>query len=282
MQKRHFGSSGREVALIGQGTWNIDNADASATIAALRRGLDLGMTHIDCAEMYGSGAAEELVARAIAGRRNDVFLVSKVLPTHASRGGVVAACNASLARLRTDRLDCYLLHWRGSYPLHDTIAGFEELRAQGKILAWGVSNFDVSDLEEVRRIAGSGHPVCNQVLYHLQERSIENAVLPWCEENDVAVVAYSPFGNKGTLPGARSSRGRVLQAIAATHRATIHQVALRFLVRTAPLFAIPKASNPEHAAENARASELQLSEPELARIDQAFPVDRNRQDLPTL
>ncbi|MGN6451881.1 MAG: aldo/keto reductase [Steroidobacteraceae bacterium] len=282
MQKRHFGSTGREVALIGQGTWNIDNADASATIAALRRGLDLGMTHIDCAEMYGSGAAEELVARAIAGRRNDVFLVSKVLPTHASRGGVVTACNASLARLRTDRLDCYLLHWRGSYPLHDTIAGFEELRAQGKILAWGVSNFDVSDLEEVRHIAGSGHPVCNQVLYHLQERSIENAVIPWCEENDVAVVAYSPFGNKGTLPGARSSRGKVLQAIAAAHRVTIHQVALRFLVRTAPLFAIPKASNPEHAAENARASELQLSEAELARIDEAFPVDRNRQELPTL
>jgi len=282
MQKRHFGSTGREVALIGQGTWNIEHADPSATIAALRRGLDLGMTHIDCAEMYGAGAAEELVARAIAGRRNDVFLVSKVLPTHASRGGVVAACNASLARLRTDRLDCYLLHWRGAYPLHDTIAGFEELRAQGKILAWGVSNFDVSDLEEVRRIAGSGHPVCNQVLYHLQERSIENAVLPWCEENDVAVVAYSPFGSKGTLPGARSSRGKILQAIAAAHGATVHQVALRFLVRTAPLFAIPKASNPEHAAENARASELQLSEAELARIDRAFPVDRKRQDLPTL
>lgn len=282
MQKRHFGTAGREVALIGQGTWNIDAADPAATVAALRRGLDLGMTHIDCAEMYGSGAAEELVARAIAGRRNDVFLVSKVLPAHASPSGVVASCNASLARLRTDRLDCYLLHWRGSYPLHDTIAGFEELRAQGKILAWGVSNFDVPDLVEVRRIAGSGHPVCNQVLYHLQERSIENAVLPWCEKNDVAVVGYSPFGNRGTLPGARSSRGRVLQTIAAAHRATIHQVALRFLVRKAPLFTIPKASNPEHAAENARASELQLSAAELTRIDRAFPLDRNRQELPML
>jgi diketogulonate reductase-like aldo/keto reductase len=282
MQKRHFGSSGREVALIGQGTWNIDAADPSATVAALRRGLEMGMTHIDCAEMYGSGAAEELVARAIAGRRDDVFLVSKVLPAHASRSGVVASCNASLARLRTDRLDCYLLHWRGSYPLHDTIAGFEELRAQGKILAWGVSNFDVPDLEEVRLIAGSGHPVCNQVLYHLQERSIENAVLPWCENNDVAVVGYSPFGNRGTLPGSRTSRGRVLQSIAAAHRATIHQVALRFLVRKAPLFTIPKASNPEHAAENAAASELQLSEAELASIDRAFPLDRNRQELPML
>ena len=282
MQKRHFGSTGREVALIGQGTWNIDAADPPAAVAALRRGLDLGMTHIDCAEMYGSGAAEELVARAIAGRRDEVFLVSKVLPAHASHSGVVASCNASLARLRTDRLDCYLLHWRGSYPLHDTIAGFEELRAQGKILAWGVSNFDVPDLEELRRIAGSSHPVCNQVLYHLQERSIENAVLPWCQKNDVAVVGYSPFGNRGKLPGARTGRGRVLQTVAAAHRATIHQVALRFLVRRAPLFTIPKASNPEHAAENARASELQLSEAELASIDRAFPVDRNRQELPML
>ena len=282
MQKRQFGTSGREVALIGQGTWNIDNAEPAVTVAALRRGLEFGMTHIDCAEMYGSGAAEELVARAIAGWRDEVFLVSKVLPSHASRGGVIAACNASLARLRTDRLDCYLLHWRGSHPLEDTIAGFEELRGQGKILAWGVSNFGVPDLEEVRSIAGSGHPVCNQVLYHLQERSIENAVLPWCEKHHVAVVGYSPFGSKGALPSARTDRGRVLQVIADAHRTTIHQVALRFLVRHAPLFTIPKASNPDHAAENARASEMHLSEAELASIDRAFPVDRKRRELPTL
>jgi len=282
MQRRKFGSSGCEVALIGQGTWNIDNAEPAVAVAALRRGLDLGMSHIDCAEMYGSGAAEELVARAIAGRRDDVFLVSKVLPSHASRAGVIASCNASLARLRTDRLDCYLLHWRGSHPLQDTIAGFEELRGQGKILAWGVSNFDVPDLEEVRSIAGSGHPVCNQVLYHLQERSIENAVLPWCEKHHVAVVGYSPFGNKGALPSARTERGRVLQEIADVHRATIHQVALRFLVRQAPLFTIPKASNQDHAAENARASEVRLSAAELARIDRAFPVDRKRRELPML
>jgi diketogulonate reductase-like aldo/keto reductase len=240
------------------------------------------MTHIDCAEMYGSGAAEELVARAIAGRRDEVFLVSKVLPSHASRTGVIASCNASLARLRTDRLDCYLLHWRGSHPLQDTIAAFEELRGQGKILAWGVSNFDVPDLEEARSIAGSGHPVCNQVLYHLQERSIENAVVPWCAKHGVAVVGYSPFGNKGSLPGARTDRGRVLQEIAAAHRATIHQIALRFLTHHAPLFTIPKASNPDHAAENARASEVHLSEAEIARIERAFPVDRKRRELPTL
>src|ERR1700751_4517758 len=166
MQEREFGSTGHTVAVIGQGTWNIETGELTRTIAALRRGLDLGMTHIDCAEMYGSGAAEELVGRAIADRRDEVFLVSKVLPTHASLRGVIAACNASLSRLKTDRLDCYLLHWRGAHPLEDTIAGFEQLRQQGKILAWGVSNFDVPDLEETQRIAGPGHPPCNQVLYH--------------------------------------------------------------------------------------------------------------------
>ena len=158
MQKRQFGSTHHEVAVIGQGTWFIEQGEPSVAVAALRRGLDRGMTHIDCAELYGSGAAERLVGQAIAGRRDEVFLVSKVLPNHASRAGVIAACEGSLARLRTDRLDCYLLHWRGAYPLQETIAGFEELQRQGKILSWGVSNFDVSDLEEVRGIAGQGHP----------------------------------------------------------------------------------------------------------------------------
>jgi diketogulonate reductase-like aldo/keto reductase len=282
MEKRRFGSTGREVVVIGQGTWNIERGNPSLTVDALRRGLDLGTTHIDCAEMYGSGAAEQLVSLAIAGRRDQVFLVSKVLPNNASRNGVVAACDASLARLKTDRLDCYLLHWRGAHPLQDTIAGFEQLQRGGKILAWGVSNFDVSDLEEVRRIAGAGHPACNQVLYHLQERAIESAVLPWCDKHGVAVVGYSPFGSKGALPGPRTTRGRVLKEIADAHGATVHQVALRFLVRRAPLFTIPKSSNPEHAAENARAGELQLSEAELARIDRAFPLDRHARALPTL
>lgn len=282
MQERRFGATDREVAVVGQGTWNIERTDRSLTVAALRRGLDLGMTHIDSAEMYGSGEAEELVGRAIAGRRDEVFLVSKVLPTNASRRGVVAACGASLTRLKTDHLDCYLLHWRGAHPLQDTVAGFEQLQQQGMILAWGVSNFDTHDLEEVRRIAGVGHPACNQVLYHLEERAIENAILPWCEKHGVAVVGYSPFGHKGGLPGPRTARGRVLKEIADAHGATIHQVALRFLVRRPPLFTIPKASNPEHAAENARAGELQLSEAELARIDGAFPLDRQARALPTL
>lgn len=282
MQKRQFGSTAHKVAVIGQGTWFIEEGEPSVTVAALRRGLDLGMTHIDSAELYGSGAAEELVGQAIAGRRDEVFLVSKVLPNHGSRRGVMAACEASLARLGTDRLDCYLLHWRGAYPLHETIGGFEELQRQGKILSWGVSNFDVADLEEVRRIAGKAHPACNQVLYHLNERAIENAVLPWCERHGVAVVGYSPFGHRGGLPGDRTGHGRVLAEIAAAHGATVRQVALAFLVRKPPLFTIPKASNPDHTAENAGAGELRLSEKEMARIDQAFPLDLQARALPTL
>ena len=282
MQKRQFGSTAREVAVIGQGTWFIEEGEPSVTVSALRRGVDLGMTHIDTAELYGSGEAEERVGQAIAGRRDEVFLVSKVLPNHASRSGVIASCEASLTRLGTDRLDCYLLHWRGAYPLHETLAGFEALQREGKILSWGVSNFDVADLEEVRRIAGGGHPACNQVLYHLQERAIENAVLPWCERHRVAVVGYSPFGHKGSLPGHRTSRGRVLTEVAATHGATVRQVVLAFLVRKAPLLTIPKASNPDHTAENAGAGDLQLSEDETARIDQAFPLDRADRALPML
>src|SRR5271154_411511 len=214
VEHRPFGSTGRDVAIIGQGTWYIEQADAATAIAALRRGLDLGMTHVDTAEMYGSGAAEELVGAAIAGRRDEVFLVSKVLPGNASRNGTIAACERSLKRLRTDRLDCYLLHWRGSHPLADTVAAFERLSADGKILSWGVSNFDVNDLDEVREIAGAGRLACNQVLYHLRERAIEHGVIPWCEANSVAVVAYSPFGHAGGFPETHTAGGRVLTAIA--------------------------------------------------------------------
>ena len=282
VERRPFGSTGRDVAIIGQGTWYIEQADAATAIAALRQGLDLGMTHVDTAEMYGSGAAEELVGAAIAGRRDEVFLVSKVLPHNASRNGTIAACERSLKRLKTDRLDCYLLHWSGSHPLEDTVAAFEQLRANGKIRSWGVSNFDVADLDAVRRIAGPGHPACNQVLYHLRERAIEHAVIPWCEENGVAIVAYSPFGHAGGFPGPHSARGRVLKAIADRHNSNPHQVALRFLARRPALFAIPKASNPEHAEENAGAGSLHLSEAELTRIDAAFPLDPRPRPLPML
>ena len=267
--------------MIGQGTWYIDSADRKSAIAALRRGLDLGLTHIDTAEMYGSGAAEEVVAEAIAGRREEVFLVSKVLPQNASQKGTLAACERSLARLRTDHLDCYLLHWPGRHPLGETIAAFEHLKLAGKISSWGVSNFDVPDLERVIQIAGEGHLACNQVLYHLQERAIEHAVIPWCERHNVAVVAYSPFGH-GQFPTPRTSGGRVLKQIANAHQATLRQVALRFLVRRSMLLAIPKAASLEHIAENAGAGDLHLTEAEITQIDQAFPLDSRPGHLPML
>ena len=281
MERRRFGPTDRKVPVIGQGTWYNDNEDPALAIDALRRGLDLGMTHIDTAEMYGSGAAEDIIAVAIAGRRDEVFLVSKVLPSNASRRGTIAACERSLARLETDRLDCYLLHWRGEYPLEETFSAFEQLRREGKILSWGVSNFDEPDLQEALAIAGEGRIACNQVLYHLEERAIEHAVLPWCEDHGVAVVAYSPFGH-GDFPGPRTKGGRVLQEIAAAHDATPRQVALRFLLRRPALLAIPKASRPEHAVENAGAGDLRLTEAEVARIDEAFPPGPRPRQLPML
>ncbi len=281
MERRRFGSTKHEVPVVGQGTWHLEDDDAATAIAALRLGLDLGMTHIDTAELYGSGRVEELVGEAIAGRRDEVFLVSKVLPEHASRAGTRAACEKSLARLRTDRLDSYLLHWPGKHPLEGTIAAFEQLEREGKILSWGVSNFDVADLEAAWEIAGPGCLVCNQVLYHLHERAIEHAIIPWCEQHGVAVTAYSPFGS-GRFPGPRTKGGRVLHDIAAAHRATPRQIALCFLVRRPSVFAIPKASQPEHAAENAGARDLQLTRAELARIDRAFPRGPRPRELPVL
>jgi len=278
MERRPFGPTGREASVIGQGTWNIASAERDTAIAALRRGLDLGMTHVDTAEMYGE--AEEIVGAAIAGRRDEVFLVSKVLPQNASRRGTIVACNRSLTLLGTDRLDCYLLHWPGAHRLEDTFAAFEELHRDGKIVAWGVSNFDVRELESALKVAGPRRIACNQVLYHLQERAIEHAVLPWCEAHDVAVVAYSPFGHSH-FPDGRTPGGRVLRKIADAHGATPRQVALRFLVRRPSVFAIPKAARPEHAAENAGAGDLHLSEAELARIDAAFPRGPRR-ELPVL
>lgn len=279
---RIFGTTGRQVASIGQGSWRMDESEADSAVAALRRGLDLGLTHIDTAEMYGSGSVEAIVAKAIAGRRDEVFLVSKVLPDNASKRGTLTACEKSLARLRTDRLDCYLLHWRGAHPLDDTIAAFETLVRAGKILSWGVSNFDVADLDEIAAIAGAGHPACNQVLYHLQERAVEHAVLPWCEQHGTALVAYTPFGKSMSAFDPRTRQGRVLQEIAEAHRATPHQVALRFLLRNPSSFVIPKASNMAHVAENAGAAALELSDAELARIDAAFARGKPRRGLPMI
>jgi diketogulonate reductase-like aldo/keto reductase len=254
-------------------------AGRGAAVAALQRGIELGMTHIDTAELYEG--AENIIAEAISGRRDEVFLVSKVLPQNASRRATRRACEQSLQRLRTDRLDCYLLHWRGKHPLAETIAAFEELQQQGTILSWGVSNFDVPDLEEALAIAGEGHIACNQVLYHLRERAIEHAVLPWCEKHDVAVVGYSPFGH-GDFPRPESADGQELDAIAKAHGATPRQVALAFLVRRAPLFTIPKASRVEHAEQNAAAGDLRLTAEDIARLDKTFSLGPPPRSLPTL
>ena len=194
MRREPFGPTGVAVPVIGQGTWRMER-DRTAAVAAVRRGLELGMTHVDTAEMYGDGAVEELVGEAIAGRRDEVFLVSKVLPGNASRRGTVAACRRSLERLRVERLDAYLLHWTGDHPLAGTVEAFEELAADGHIGAWGVSNFDEEELAQLVAIAGEGRVACNQVLYHLEERAIEHAVLPFCRDHGIAVVAYSPFGH---------------------------------------------------------------------------------------
>ena len=279
MQQRSFGSLACDVSLIGQGTWLIDGGDHAAAADVLRKGLDLGMTHVDTAEMYGE--AELVVAEAIEGRRDEVFLVSKVLPSNASRTGTVRACERSLARLGTDRLDCYLLHWRGQHPLEETIAGFEELRQAGKIRSWGVSNFDEDDLDEALAIAGPGAIACNQVLYHLEERAIEHAVIPWCAKNDVAVVAYSPFGHD-RFPDPQSRGGRLLQEIAEAHGRSPRQVALAFLTREEPILAIPNASSGPHAADNAAAGDFRLSAEEIRRIDAAFPRGPKPYSLPMI
>jgi diketogulonate reductase-like aldo/keto reductase len=279
MERRRFGPTQREVPVVGQGTWYLDDGPRPVAIAALRAGLHLGMTHIDTAEMYGE--AEPLVAAAVQDSREEVFLVDKVLPQNASARGTILACGRSLRRLATDRLDCYLLHWRGAYPLEETFGAFEQLRNDGAILSWGVSNFDEKDLDQAWRAGGNDRLACNQVLYHLQERAIEHAVIPWCEDHGVAVVAYAPYGH-GEFPGRHTPGGRVLQEIADHHRATPRQVALRFLLRWPNLFTIPKASSPEHAAENAGAGDLRLSGAELSRIDKAFPRGPKPRTLPVI
>jgi diketogulonate reductase-like aldo/keto reductase len=279
MRQNPFGKAGPQVSVIGQGTWYLDRGDRERAIAALQRGIDAGMTHIDTAEMYGD--AELVIADAIAGKRDGLFLVSKVLPSNASRRGTITACERSLKRLKTDHLDCYLLHWRGSYPLADTVAAFEELIMAGKIRSWGVSNFDVDDLDELLAVTGRGRIACNQVLYHLQERAIEHAVIPWCEKHGVAVVAYSPFGHN-EFASPRSEGGKALQSIADTRKATPRQVALSFLARSPSVFPIPKASSAEHAAENAGAGNLVLSASEISAIDKAFPRGPKPRGLPML
>ncbi len=256
-------------------------ARAASAVNALALGIDLGMTHIDTAEMYGDGRAEEIVGDAIAEKKRDaLFIVSKVLPQNASYEGTLRACRRSLKRLRTEYLDVYLLHWRGRHPLQETMSAFERLVDEGLIRALGVSNFDVDDMDEARA-ALTRHPlVCNQVLYNLDERSIEHRVLPYCRTHGIAVVAYSPFGH-GEFATGSSQGGQVLAAIAKRHGATPRQVALAFLTRYPGSFTIPKAEREDHVRENAAAGDLTLTRDDIAAIDAAFPVGRST-ELPTL
>lgn len=281
MQYRPFGPTGAHVSVIGIGTWYIDRGDRKEAVAALHAALDNGVNHIDTAEMYGD--AELVVAQAIAGRRDDVFLVSKVLPHNASRKGTRTACERSLKRLGTDRLDCYLLHWRGPHPLADTVAAFMDLQREGKIRSWGVSNLDEDDLAELEAVAVAvgGRNACDQVLYHLKERAIEHGVLPACKARGAALVAYSPFGHDD-FPRADSPPGKVLAAIAEAHGATLRQVALAFLVRDPAVFVIPKAGSPSHARDNAAAGDLALSPQEIAQIARGFPRGARPHSLPML
>ena len=272
MRRRRLGSP--EVPVIGIGTWKMERDDKAAAIAAIRRAIELGMSHVDTAEMYGGGSVETLVGEAIAGQRDRVFLASKVLPRNATYDGTLRACEASLRRLGTDHLDLYLLHWRDEVPLAETFRAFETLRAQGKIRAWGVSNFDDADLDDARREVGPNTIACNQVLYHLGDRTIEHRVLPWCEREHVAVVAYSPFGSRNGFP-----RSKVLDKIAQDRGVTPRQIALAFLTRWPQVFAIPKSSNAIHVAQLAQ--EVTLDDATIALLDKTFPLSPWR-GLPSL
>ncbi len=261
---RTFGWAGVPVPVIGQGTWLIEEGG----VEALRLGLDLGMSHIDTAEMYGN---EELVGRAIAGRRGHVFLVSKVLPSNASYDGTLRACEASLERLGAERLDLYLLHWPGRHPIAETMRAFERLVAEGMTRYVGVSNFDVEELAEAERALPNERLACNQVLYHLGDRGIERRLIPYCARRGIAVVGYSPFGHRGRFPSPRTPGGRVLDEIARRHGRTPRQVALNFLTR-GTVFTIPKSGNPEHVRENAGGTGWELAPEDLEAIDRAFPA----------
>lgn len=273
MIKRKFGWTGVEVPIIGQGTWMIegDPETESRAIQTLRLGLDLGMSHIDTAEMYGEGHVEELVGETISGRRDEIFLVSKVLPSNASYEGTLKACERSLKRLKTDWLDLYLLHWRGSYPLSETMRAMEKLVAEGLVKYIGVSNFDVEDLMEAEQVLQTEQIACNQVLYNLRDRGIERRLLPYCSKKRIAVMGYAPFGH-GNFPSPSSREGKLLLEIGRIHNRTPKQVALNYLTRHPSTFTIPKTTRAERVKENSGGVEWQLTEDEANKIDRAFPL----------
>ncbi len=269
---------GTEVPALGQGTWNMGEnpSDAKREVESLRAGLDLGMTLIDTAEMYADGGAEKIVGDAIRGRRDDVFLVSKVYPWNASRKGTIEACERSLSRMGADRLDLYLLHWRGDHPLGETVEAFEALKAAGKIGAWGVSNFDTEDMEELLAVPSGGNVAANQVLYNLSRRGIEFDLLPWCQQRNIPVMAYSPI-----------EQGRILHhpeliRIAKANQATPAQVALAFLLERDGMIVIPKTANAARAAENRDAASLDITDEDWAALDAAFPPPARKKPLAML
>ncbi|TJV01737.1 MAG: aldo/keto reductase [Mesorhizobium sp.] len=267
--------SGEAIAVLGQGTWKMgeDIRRRGDEVAALKLGLDLGVTLIDTAEMYASGGAEEVVAEAIAGRRAEVFLVTKVLPSNASRAGVQRACENSLKRLATDRIDLYLLHWPGSVPLAETVEAFEALKKAGKIRHWGVSNFDIEEMEDLAGLPNGGNVQTNQVLYNLVRRGLEFDLAPWSRKRGIPLMAYSPV-EQGAL--ARNAR---LDAVAARHGATAAQIALAWVMQQEGVIAIPKASSQEHVRQNFAALDIKLTGKDLADLDRAFPPPTRKRGL---
>ncbi len=270
---------GTEVVALGQGTWKIGEGQCApaAEAASIRRGVELGLTLVDTAEMYGEGASERVIAKALDGLREKVFLVSKVYPHNASRAGVPAACARSLQRLGTDHLDLYLLHWRGGVPLAETVAAFERLKAEGRIRRWGVSNFDVDDMEELLAVPGGRACAVNQVLYNPEYRGIEFDLIPFMAEQGIPLMAYSPIGQGGRL-----LRNPALKAVAARHEATPAQVALAWVLRQPGMIAIPKAGTETHMRENAAAAGLALTPQDLAEIDAAYPPPKRKLSLAML
>jgi diketogulonate reductase-like aldo/keto reductase len=270
--------SGERVAQLGQGTWGMGESlrKRKEEVAALRLGIELGLTLIDTAEMYGDGIAEEIVAEAVEGRRDECFIVSKVLPENSTRASTIAACERSLRRLKTDRIDLYLLHWRGRPRLEETLSGFEALSDAGAIRYWGVSNFDVKDMEELYALAGGTTCAIDQVLYNLRRRGIEAGLLPWCRDRGIPIMAYSP------IEQGRLLRDRVLTAVAIRHRATTAQIALAWALRQPDMMVIPKAAMLEHVRENRAALDIRLTDQDLAELDRGFPPPKRPRPLELL
>ena len=267
--------SGREIPLLGQGTWRMgeNSRHKQAEIDALKLGIDLGMSLIDTAEMYGEGGAEKIVAEAISDCRDDIYLVSKFYPYNASYKDVIAACDCSLSRLKTDYLDLYLLHWRGSVPLSETLEGLQHLKQAGKILDYGVSNFDTDDMKEAESFAGGKEIVTNQVLYNLMRRGIEWDLLPWCKKRNIPIMAYSPVEQQAFVNNSK------LSDIAAKHDATTTQIALSWLLHQDNVISIPKATNPQHVRENRAALDIKLTQEDLQKLDRAFKPPRRKMSL---